>query len=85
MSEATGYSRVLDHAVQPSITEAYRTFGISRTTYHRWADRARCYGLAALMPKARRSPAMPNSVPHETVEIVLADAIARPTLGARGL
>ncbi len=46
--------RVLDHAEQTSI-EACRTFGISRTTYYRWADQARCYGLAALMPKARPS------------------------------
>ncbi len=77
--------RVLDRAGQTSITEACRTFGISRTTYYRWADRARRYGLAALMPKGRRSPAMPNSVPPETVEIVLAEAVARPTLGARRL
>ncbi len=77
--------RVLDHAGQTSITEACQTFGISRTTYYRWAERARLYGLAALMPKGRRSPAMPNSVPPETVEVVLAEAIARPTLGARRL
>jgi transposase len=44
--------RVLEHAGQTSVTEACQTFGISRTTYYRWADRARLYGLAALMPKA---------------------------------
>jgi transposase-like protein len=66
-----------------SITEACRTFGISRTTYYRWADRARRYSLAALMPKARRSPAMPNTTAPEIVEIVVAEAIVRPTLGAR--
>lgn len=77
--------RVLDHAGQTSITEACRTFGISRTTYYRWADRAARYGLAALMPKARRSPAMPNATAPEIVEIVLAEAIVRPTLGARRL
>src|SRR5829696_5474437 len=77
--------RVLDRAGQTSITEACRTFGISRTTYYRWADRAARYGLAALMPKARRSPAMPNATAPEIVEIVLAEAIVRPTLGARRL
>lgn len=77
--------RVLDHAGQTSVTEACRTFGISRTTYYRWADRARRYGLAALMPRGRRSPAMPNATPAHTVEIVLAEAVARPTLGARRL
>ncbi len=64
---------------------ACRTFGISHTTYYRWADRAERYGLAALMPKCRRSPAMPNAIPPETLEIVLAEAVARPTLGARRL
>jgi len=77
--------RVLDHAGQTSIAEACRTFGISRTTYYRWAARARRYGLAALMPKGRRAPAMPNAAPPEIVEVVLAEAIARPTLGARRL
>jgi len=77
--------RVLDRAGQTSVTEACRTFGISRTTYYRWAGRAERYGVAALMPKCRRSPAMPNALPPETVEIVLAESIARPTLGARRL
>ncbi len=77
--------RLLDHAGQTSITQACRTFGISRTTYYRWAGRAAHYGLAALMPKGRRSPAMPNAVPADVVEIILAEAIARPTLGARRL
>lgn len=77
--------RLLDHAGQTSITDACRTFGISRTTYYRWADRAARYGLAALMPKGRRSPAMPNATPPDVVEIILAEAIARPTLGARRL
>jgi hypothetical protein len=41
--------QVLDRAGQTSVTEACRTFGISRTTYYRWAGRAqrsgwlRCY------------------------------------------
>ncbi len=77
--------RVLDHAGQTSITDACRTFGISRTTYYRWADRAARYGLGALMPKGRRSPAMPNATAPEVIEVVLAEAIARPTLGARRL
>ena len=43
--------RVLDHAGRTSLAEACRTFGNSRTTYYRWADRAARYGRAALMPK----------------------------------
>jgi hypothetical protein len=42
--------QVLDRAGQTSVTEACRTFGISRTTYYRWAGRAQRSGLAALLP-----------------------------------
>src|SRR6516225_5586181 len=37
------------------------------------------------MPKARRRPLQPNQCPPEIVEIILAEAVARPTLGARRL
>jgi transposase len=72
--------RVLDHAGQTSIAEACRTFGISRTTYYRWADRAARYGLAALMPKARRTPAMPNATAPHVIEM----AASRGVVDIRG-
>jgi transposase InsO family protein len=74
--------RALDLAAEKGVAEACRLLGISRQTWYRWAGRARRYGLAALMPKGRRSPVMPNAVAPEVVEIVLAEAVARPTLGA---
>jgi transposase InsO family protein len=77
--------RVLDHAGTHGVASTCRTFGISRQSYYRWADRAARYGLSALMPKARRSSCQPNVTPAHIVEIVLAEAIARPTLGARRL
>jgi transposase len=77
--------QVLDRAGQTSVTEACRTFGISRTTYYRWAGRAQRYGLAALLPKGRRPPMMPTATPPDQVEAVLAEAVARPTIGARRL
>ena len=77
--------QVLDRAGKTSVTEACRTFGISRTTYYRWAGRAQRYGLAALLPKGRRPPVMPTATPPDQVEAVLAEAVARPTLGARQL
>jgi transposase InsO family protein len=43
------------------------------------------FGLSALMPKARKSFAQPNTTPPHVVEVVLAEAVARPTLGARRL
>jgi transposase len=77
--------RVLDRAGQTSVTEACRTFGISRTTYYRWAGHDQRSGLAALLPKGRRPPVMPTATPPDQVEVVLAEAVARPTLGARQL
>jgi hypothetical protein len=77
--------QVLDRAGRTSVTEACRTFGISRTTSDRWAGRAQRSGLAALLPKGRRPPVMPTATPPDQVEAVLAEAVARPTLGARQL
>jgi transposase InsO family protein len=77
--------QVLDRAGQTSVTEAVHSFGVSRTTYNRWAGRAQRYRLAALVPKGRRPPVMPTATPPDQVEVVLAEAIARPTLGARQL
>jgi transposase-like protein len=77
--------QVLDRAGQTSVAEACRTFEISRTTYYRWAGRAQRYGLAAQLPKDRRPPVMATATPPDQVEVVLAEAVARPTLGARQL
>jgi transposase len=77
--------RVLEHASRTSVTEACRVFGLSRTTFYRWQDHVARYGLDALMPKSRRTPSQPNTTPPWQIEIVLAEALARPTLGARQL
>jgi hypothetical protein len=58
---------------------------VSRTSYHRWAGRAQRYGLTALLPKDRRPPVMPTATPPDQVEAVLAEAVARPTIGAQRL
>jgi transposase-like protein len=84
-SSTTAVSRSWTRAGQTSVTEACRTFGISRTTSYRWASRAQRYGLAALLPKDRRPPVLPTATPPDQVEAVLAAAVARPTLGARQL
>ena len=77
--------QVLEHAGRTSVAEACRTFGVSRTSYYRWAARAQRYGLAALLPKGRRPPVMPTATPPDQVEAVLAEAVARPTIGAQRL
>jgi transposase len=77
--------QVLDRAGQTSVTQACRTFGVSRTTSYRWAGRAQRYGLAALLANGRRPPVLPTATPPDQVEAVLAEAVARPTIGAQRL
>lgn len=77
--------RLIEHAAQVGVSRACRTFGVSRKTYYEWVKKARQYGLSALMPKDRRPPVMPNATPPEEVSVILAEAVARPTLGARAL
>jgi transposase len=75
--------RVMEYAEKTSVSEACRTFGVSRTTFYRWQHRVESGGLDALMPKGRRPPAMPNQTPGWVVNELLAEAVLRPTLGAR--
>ena len=75
--------RVMEHARSTSVSEACRTFGVSRTTFYRWQHRVEVGGVEALMPKGRRPPAMPNQTPAWVVDELLAEAVVRPTLGAR--
>ncbi len=77
--------RLLEHAAEVGVSQACRTFGVSRKTYYQWAKTARRYGLSALMPKDRRPPVMPNAMDPEEVSTILAVAVARPTLGPRAL
>src|SRR6266581_3311667 len=82
------YSRrchVIERAAIVGVSRACREAGVSRTSYYRWCARASRYGLSALVPKDRRRPAMPNGIPAHQEEIILAEALARPTLGARRL
>ena len=78
-----GRVRVMEHARRTSVSEACRTFGVSRTTFYRWQHRVEVGGLDTLMPKGRRPPAMPNQTPAWVVDDLLAEAVVRPTLGAR--
>lgn len=78
--------RVLKHAeASGNVAETCRTFGISRTRFYEWRNRAERYGVEALMPKTRRAPQLPNATPTWLVEEVLALAVAKPTLGCRQL
>ena len=76
--------RVLEHAEKSgNVAATCRLFGISRTRFYQWRNRAAQYGVEALMPKERRAPQLPNATPTWVVEELLAEAVARPTLGCR--
>lgn len=45
--------------------------GVSRTRYYQWRKVVAQYGVEALMPKARRSPQLPNATPTHIVEDLL--------------
>lgn len=68
-----------------NVSEACRTFGVSRTRYYEWKRVAERYGTDALRPKARRRPQLPNATPTHVVEQLLTLAVLEPTLGARRL
>jgi len=75
---------VLEHAQRTgNVAETCRVFGISRTRYYAWKRRADAYGLAALMPKERRTPQMPQATPTHVVERLLTLAVLEPTIGCR--
>ena len=75
---------VLEHAQRTgNVAETCRVFGISRTRYYSWKKRADAYGLAALMPKDRRAPKMPQATPTHVVERLLTLAVLEPTIGCR--
>jgi transposase InsO family protein len=78
--------RLINYAAQiGNVSEACRVFGVSRKTYYAWLKKAEAYGLSALLPRDRRRPHQPNEMSSEEVSVILAEAVARPTLGPKGL
>ncbi|MGH3839801.1 MAG: DDE-type integrase/transposase/recombinase, partial [Pseudonocardiaceae bacterium] len=76
--------RVLEHAkMTGNVAATCRTFGISRTRFYEWRNRAERYGLASLMPKDRRPPQMANATPTWVVNELLTLAVIEPTIGCR--
>ena len=78
--------RLIEYAAKcGNVTHACQVFGVSRNTYYKWVKAASAYGTSALLPKDRRSPHQPNAMSLEEVSVILAEAVARPTLGPRSL
>ena len=76
---------IIERAAVVGVSRACREAGVSRTSYYRWCHRASRYGLSALLPKDRRRPVVSTQTPAHEEEVILAEAISRPTLGARRL
>lgn len=64
-----------------NVSEACRLIGVSRTRYYEWKAIADAHGLDALQRRHRRRPAQPNETPTWQVEIIIAEAVSRATLG----
>ncbi len=77
--------RVIERAAVVGVSRACGEAGVSRTSYYRWVGKASRYGLSALLPKGRRRPVVRTQIPAHEEEIILAEAVSRPTLGARRL
>jgi transposase InsO family protein len=77
--------QVIERAAVVGVARACREAGVSRTSYYRWVGKASRYGLSALLPKERRRPVLRTQIPAHEEEVILAEAISRPTLGARRL
>lgn len=75
--------RVLELADElGNVSEACRLVGVSRTSFYEWKRLGDAYGLEALRPREGRCPRQPNETPPWQVDIILAEGISRPTLGA---
>jgi transposase InsO family protein len=68
-----------------NVAEACRLVGVSRKSFYQWKATTAAYGLEALRPRSRRRPRQPNETPTWQVDIILAEGISRPTLGAAQL
>lgn len=78
--------RLINYAAEiGNVSQACRVFGESRKTYYKWLKQAELYGLSALLPRERRRPHQPNAMSAEEVSVILAEAVARPTLGPKSL
>ena len=77
--------QVLERAAMVGVSTACSEAGVSRTSYYRWLGVASRYGLSALVPKDRRRPVVCTQIPAHEEEVILAEAVSRPTLGARRL
>jgi transposase InsO family protein len=60
---------------------ACRAMGIHPSTFYKWRNQARRFGLEILRPRERRSPLMPNAITPLIEQRVLGFSLAHPGFG----
>src|SRR5262249_35664217 len=70
--------RVFDYAAWTNVSEAWRVFGIQRSTFYVWKRRAERHGLESLRPRERRRPRMPQQLSPLVEERIVAFALGHP-------
>ena len=76
-------AHVLDQAARIGVSAACKAAGVSRTSYYRWVAKAEKYGLAALLPKDRRPPLMPNAMSAAAVSWPVSAAVSEASAAIR--
>lgn len=61
-----------------NVAQACRVLGVSRASFYRFKKAYDAFGEAALAPKPRRKPCMPNAFPESVVQKVLEETSKRP-------
>jgi transposase len=75
--------QLVDLAGRIGVAAACRTFGVHRSTYYAWKRKIEREGLAALRPRERRRPRMPNQLSPLVEQRIVAFALGHPGLGPR--
>src|SRR3989440_8990466 len=79
-----GYRQQLfAEAGRTTVSAAWSTFGVHRSTCYHWKRQVDRHGLEMLRPRERRRPQMPNQLPRMVEERILSFSIAHPGLGPK--
>lgn len=64
-----------------SVRQACRLMEVHPSTFYRWRKLLELYGPELLRPRERRRPQMPNAIPHQVEQQVVAFALGHPEMG----
>lgn len=64
-----------------NVRAACRAMGIHPSTFYKWRNQSRRFGLEMLRPRERRTPRMPNATTPMVEQRVLAFSLAQPGFG----